>query len=284
MDPDHQWANMDNKYQWANIDPDYRGLIEATASLFQSDKYSDLTITCGSEIFKVHRAVVCPRSKFFAAACDGRFKEGITSEIALPEDDPETVQRMLSFLYRSDYDDELHTIATDGLHAVAPVGDTESIASMDSQPEKQTPFFHGGWRVNDAPLFSAIHVYAIADKYDIPDLKRFARSRFQDWALKGIWLRKDFPAIIRAVFELTPDDKLGLREIVTWYFYSNGQDIGLYQKGKFFSELQDQGDFWLGVVKLGWDELQDSREEVRRLKLQASKVRGSGFYTIETEW
>ncbi|KAI9781527.1 MAG: hypothetical protein M1839_005942 [Geoglossum umbratile] len=284
---------MDIKYQWAHIGADYRGLIEATGSLFQSDKYSDLTITCGNEVFKVHRAVVCPRSKFFAAACDGKFKEGITSEIELPDDDPETVQRMLSFLYTCDYNDELHINAPDKLHTIAPVEDTMiistgedtmSITSTDSQSKQQTPFFHGDWPLNDAPLFSAIHVYAIADKYDIPDLKKFAKRRFEDWAAKGIWLRKDFSAIIRAVFELTPDDKLGLREIVTWHFHCNGPDIGLYHKDKFFTELQHQGDFWLRVVKLGWDKLQDSREEVRMLKLKASKASASGICTLETEW
>lgn len=39
-----------------------------------SADYSDLTITCGEKEFKVHRAVICPRSNYFDAACKGEFK------------------------------------------------------------------------------------------------------------------------------------------------------------------------------------------------------------------
>lgn len=39
-----------------------------------SADYSDLTITCGEKEFKVHRAVICPRSDYFDAACKGEFK------------------------------------------------------------------------------------------------------------------------------------------------------------------------------------------------------------------
>lgn len=31
--------------------------------------YSDLTLRCGSKDFKVHKAVVCAQSEFFANAC-----------------------------------------------------------------------------------------------------------------------------------------------------------------------------------------------------------------------
>lgn len=43
-------------------------------AIFNSPKYSDLTVFCGGDKYLVHRAIVCPRSKFFDAACDGAFK------------------------------------------------------------------------------------------------------------------------------------------------------------------------------------------------------------------
>lgn len=49
-------------------------LISSLDDLFHSSKYSDLTIRCGSEMWKVHRAIMCQRSPFFAAACDGDFQ------------------------------------------------------------------------------------------------------------------------------------------------------------------------------------------------------------------
>lgn len=50
------------------------GLVTSLNHLFGSAKYSDLTIKCGADEFKLHRAIVCLRSKFFAAACDGQFQ------------------------------------------------------------------------------------------------------------------------------------------------------------------------------------------------------------------
>ena len=43
-------------------------------SLYLNLKYSDLRILCGSEIFPAHRCIVCPRSGFFAGACDSEFQ------------------------------------------------------------------------------------------------------------------------------------------------------------------------------------------------------------------
>lgn len=43
-------------------------------AVFTSPKYSDLTVFCGRDKYLLHRAIVCPRSKFFDAACDGGFK------------------------------------------------------------------------------------------------------------------------------------------------------------------------------------------------------------------
>lgn len=41
--------------------------------LFETGAYSDLTITCGEDRYAVHKAIVCTRSPFFAAACNGMF-------------------------------------------------------------------------------------------------------------------------------------------------------------------------------------------------------------------
>jgi hypothetical protein len=43
--------------------------LEKTPSLQQTSNYSDLTIVCGDDIHRVHKAIVCPCSEFFTAAC-----------------------------------------------------------------------------------------------------------------------------------------------------------------------------------------------------------------------
>ena len=44
------------------------------SGLLGSGKYSDLTLTCGSRSWKVHKSVLCLQSDFFAKACDGDFR------------------------------------------------------------------------------------------------------------------------------------------------------------------------------------------------------------------
>ncbi len=56
------------------LDIHQKDLLSALNNLFSSSKYSDLTVRCGPDEYKVHRSILCLRSEFFAAACDGGFK------------------------------------------------------------------------------------------------------------------------------------------------------------------------------------------------------------------
>lgn len=49
-------------------------ISQAMGLLLKSPKYSDLTIACQGREFHVHRAIVCPHSRFFDMACSGDFK------------------------------------------------------------------------------------------------------------------------------------------------------------------------------------------------------------------
>ena len=49
-------------------------LSALVSSMFEADKFSDLTIKCQGTIFRVHRLVVCLQSKPLATAVDGRWK------------------------------------------------------------------------------------------------------------------------------------------------------------------------------------------------------------------
>ena len=48
-------------------------LTAGLGPLLSSGKYSDLTVHCEDNAWKVHRIVMCAHSKFFAKACDGGF-------------------------------------------------------------------------------------------------------------------------------------------------------------------------------------------------------------------
>ena len=95
--------------------------VKSVASTLANGKYSDLTITCKGEIFKVHRMVVCLQSKPLAAHIDGAFRvsiqdsiskykqvshpiqEAMTGVIDLADDEPATVANMIDYFYKGDY-------------------------------------------------------------------------------------------------------------------------------------------------------------------------------------
>jgi hypothetical protein len=51
-------------------------LVARNRTMLTTGRYSDLTINCGGEVFKVHQVILRPASKFFEAVCDGGFVVG----------------------------------------------------------------------------------------------------------------------------------------------------------------------------------------------------------------
>lgn len=78
-------------------------LMSALATLLEQGRYSDLTIKCGPRRYAVHRAIICSRSGFFDGAVSHPFRESITGEIDLSEDEPEAVEHMVNYFYHLDY-------------------------------------------------------------------------------------------------------------------------------------------------------------------------------------
>ena len=58
-------------------------VIAGNMSLLNSQTYSDITIRCGSAEYKLHRAIICPRSTFFTAACSGEFMVSISRGVGV---------------------------------------------------------------------------------------------------------------------------------------------------------------------------------------------------------
>jgi hypothetical protein len=210
---------------------------EAMNSLLKSAKYSDLTIVCKGQEFPVHRAIICPRSTFFDLACSSGFKESYSGRIEL-EDDPATVERMISYMYTFDYRDEEHRDHRD-------LCLESSICNIPSRYEshEHRNIIH---QEKDQPaLLSSVRVYAIADKYDIPSLKRLAKERFESWAKKN-WAREDFSDIVREIFESTPTSDRGLRDIVIRIVALHA-DV-LTKKDEFRRLIEEDGDLGLSTL------------------------------------
>lgn len=52
----------------------------------------------------VHKNLVCRDSSFFKAACKGAFREAQSNEVKLPDDEPETFDNFVQWLYTRDFE------------------------------------------------------------------------------------------------------------------------------------------------------------------------------------
>ncbi|KAH6847105.1 hypothetical protein B0I37DRAFT_374303 [Chaetomium sp. MPI-CAGE-AT-0009] len=167
----------------------YNELLSSFDKLFKEGTYSDLTITCGVDEYKVHKAIVCPRSSFFATACNGLFQEGKTGVVALPDDDPQVVNLMIRYLYYLDY---------------------------PAQPEVQDEAVETPQESKSADCSNlTVHarVYALGEKYDIQGLKTLAIEKFKTEA-KVHWNCDEFIRAVEEVYTSTIDQDRGLRDAV----------------------------------------------------------------------
>lgn len=217
-------------------------LLEINNSkLLQSGKYSDLTIRCGSDVYHLHRSVVC-RVEFFAASCDGGFKvfgscssdfsvivvdsvqEGMTGVIELPDDDPPSIKRMINYLYTLDYSDEdsvvsRHDDEVKALRSTPPaqdIGDDSAEDGMSPPPDAKSNNDPDDDESKTAAkpdimpkLMANALVYALGEKYNIPDLKILAESKFM-----GIVYdcpTADLSTIVETVYTTTPSSDMSLR-------------------------------------------------------------------------
>lgn len=136
--------------------------------------FTDLTLVCGDQDFKVHKIVLYTQSNYFHKLLGYGFKESDQNTITLHEDDPDALNVLIKCLYRHHAD----------------------ITSSNSKP-----------------MTFAVKVYAIADKYDIPTLRSQAAARFSKVLSPEADL-EDFINAIKTVDESVPGGDRTLWEVI----------------------------------------------------------------------
>ena len=198
--------------------------------LHDNSEYSDLVIECQGSIYNVHKAIVCTRSEFFAAACrwpaadTGQTKKrrvvapkNVSDPAAvaprvvdLNDDDPVAVWAMVQYLYYLEYPtptEELkQVILKNGSKAALPVPKGDG-ADGPSKPPDKNPNQTWGCMLRHA------QIYTLADKYSILGLKHYSAEKFGETIngeYHGLW--PDLVACVREVYTATPDHDRKLRD------------------------------------------------------------------------
>ncbi|KAI6855623.1 hypothetical protein KC338_g8795 [Hortaea werneckii] len=142
-------------------------LVNGLKRAFDSSDHTDLTIICQGRQWKVHKVVLCAQSEWFKKSCGDRWKEGKGGTITLEEGVAQVIDAMVHWFYEFDY------------------GTSKDIEN---------------------PLVLDVQVYAAAEKYLLPNLKRLAVTKFEQRAEKA-WQSADFANAISEAYHL---DNLGL--------------------------------------------------------------------------
>lgn len=217
---------------------------------FRSGDYSDFTVICGPDSYPVHKLILCTRSDFFAKAV--KFgKEAKEGKIDLVEDDPTIVKLMLHYFYWGDYDASSHGTAEPDPTTSVPSGvvrmGRRDVCGHNYYYEDcpycpETRYF-----IEEDCEALVIHakMYAIAEKYNIIGLKQLAKERFEP-ECEYFWNHSEFPIAANIVYDSTPENDKGLRDIVVKTIVSH---MELLQKPEIEAVMTDYSGLLFGVLK-----------------------------------
>ncbi|KAF2846096.1 hypothetical protein T440DRAFT_511104 [Plenodomus tracheiphilus IPT5] len=246
----------------------------------KTSKYSDFTITCGGEIYSVHKAVVCARSGFFERAERFPQEDGsLKGNVDLSEDEPAIVKLLVQYLYEG-----LHGFPALGTHS-APVFTGSRLSryyyefphtcSSRYPPPEHKVCDHHSCRsdpyddeCNDfvckvcCPYWSLppaetmlLHakMYEIGDKYDVTGLKDLSKHNFHLSCISH-WNDDTFASSAHYAFSTTPDEDKGLRDIVS---QTIADHMVLLNKPAVEAILNEFNGLAVGILKtrakdLGW--------------------------------
>lgn len=158
--------------------------------------------------------------------------------ISLDNDDRSTIPLMLSYLYTLAYDDEGDAASAE--HYMVNGTRTLKAATTPSTPLSEEELSR------HAKMMNNVVVCAIAQKYDISELKELATSKFHEL----LWLKAPshgLPGVINAVFETTSITDSGLRSVATEYCTHYSTEI--VADDHLSSMFKDRSELGLDVLR-----------------------------------
>lgn len=198
--------------------------------------------------------------------------------IKLPDDDPEAVSKMISFLYTGDYDEEprpSYSVAQDRLVAASVRSTTiQGNSEVINAATHQTP----GNSANEGSAVASttpidhkasgnIRLYLLADKYDIQPLKNLAKEKFKKWA-QTHWGDNTFPGVVREILETVPEHDRALHDIVDELIAKYAEPLLLGEKFRRLIE-----DYKIIGTKIMIQILEHKKEAEEKLRRSKKNIR-----------
>ncbi|KAF5723799.1 BTB POZ domain-containing protein [Fusarium mundagurra] len=186
-------------------------------SLFKTGNYSDLILASREKNYPAHRAVVCPQSSVIEKKC--QFQDatqgpscercGTAPEYRFDflDDDPQSVDCLVQFLYRQDYQDTHISHEDDQEEEDSVAKDSEDIELSDDYIDNCYPVVH-------------VRMYALAEKYDISALKDLALGKFNKAIQQEPPLDRFLDSAEEAYTSTVPEDR-GMRDAVVKHFHTH---------------------------------------------------------------
>ncbi|THX74641.1 hypothetical protein D6D04_07842 [Aureobasidium pullulans] len=191
-------------------------LVATIAKLHESGAYSDLKIVCGSETYNVHKAIICPQSTFFKAACrPNAFQEGRTGVIEIPA----TAGRNVAFCQKpiivENFDWDLDVETTTAVKLMIhyfyhhDFFEIEGVFEHDAQSCSTENLTQG-------TLAEHARMYPMGEKYGVPGLKALAVAKFLAVIPRT---NAGLTAAIMIAYSTTPESDQGLRNAMIESLY-----------------------------------------------------------------
>ncbi|KAI8710778.1 hypothetical protein NCS52_01537600 [Fusarium sp. LHS14.1] len=190
------------------------GLLE---TLWKSGIYSDMMLVSTGKSYNAHRAVVCLQSPVISKSCAfnttnrSRIKPNISNDDTITvsfnflDDDPQSVDCVVQYFYRSDYEIPLPTPGTDDETDVMFKEDADHSAADDAASD-------------DSHLVIHVKVFTLAEKYDIPPLKDLSLKKFEA-AARLHWKSNRLVEAAQEAYTSTVSDVQEMRKAVIKILY-----------------------------------------------------------------
>ncbi|QDS69447.1 hypothetical protein FKW77_005569 [Venturia effusa] len=204
----------------------------AIQSSLANNEYTDLLIECdnGKQSFMVHKAVVLPQCKFLKNSCKKEWEkkkyteDGKISVIKLPDDGAVAVDAAIEFFYSN-----LYSRGNTSRKLAIPKSDQVKAA----------------WKASE--ILCHVQVYIMAEKYELNELRTFAKGEITD-GLRPTEQLPELHEVIRAVYKNTlPKDSL--RASVSKFASEHGKEEFAVHGEKFGDLIVELPEFGRDLAK-----------------------------------